>query len=187
MQTVAERNEGFWEMSPEMRRVAVARDVLARLDAREIAALRGYYAEPPSMLVEQFGETLTEEESGAACVVCAIGAAAVSVFDGEMIGRRGYEMTVRLSSSGVFLTSDLREMERVFEGHNVLARDLGRETFAQEGRVTYFPHSSPEEVMRLIYQNIIDHGGQFTIRPLAEEALAQWQEIERAGGVTRPA
>lgn len=174
MLTIAEKNEGFWELAPAARRVAVAHDVIARLDAHEIAPRRGFYAEPPLALFNEGGELAPEEED-AQCVVCAIGAAAVSVFDGEVIGRRGIEMVRRLDDEGVFTRDDLRAMERVFEQNMVRPSDLGTD-FAEYGDVLYFPDEEPGSVMRRVYQNIIDHGGQFTIRPPAEEALLLWRE-----------
>lgn len=151
---IAERNAEFSKMSRMEQRVAIAKDVLAQLDLKEIVAKNGSYisirnsdslydlysASPDG--TSNYEELMSDPENK--CNVCAIGAAAVVVTNGRALEthyREGDPGLIR-SLSSYFQWDEMRTIERMFE--------------RPPCRLMY---NSSDTKMRAVWQHIIDLDG----------------------------
>lgn len=97
---IAERNEKFASMSRMEQRMEIARDVLQQIWSGQMEPTKG-----------TFVEKRWNEDS---CTVCALGALALSCFNGKAVGR-GRE-TLHELLSPYFDSDELSTIEGAFEG-----------------------------------------------------------------------
>jgi hypothetical protein len=156
-----ERNAAFRKLSRKERRTAIARDVVAQLDAgRYLAKARAYFKVRHGVAEKFDGDV---QRIGAArdvsCSVCALGAGAVSrarlgdqvaVDEGESLD--AYE-ALRCAFSDV----ELYRMECAFELWTMYD-DAGRNDEPSSFGARF---QSPRQRLRAIWQNVIDNGGKF--------------------------
>lgn len=167
---VRRRNRAFAKLSPEKKKVVVAKDVLMQIDARKYRPTRGTYFEANAKKadVEQVTEFGVLLEKIPTCNVCAVGSVFASVaryaddlalnsagsadsFNvstfGEWNGRVSlntseYSYLIRMN---IFSDSELREMEAFFES-----------SFAG-GRYTS-KKMSATKALSLIMENVVRNG-----------------------------
>lgn len=164
--------EQYDAMSPAERRVALARDVLALLDARRIQAASTYWASDHG----QVGiETFVADPK---CEVCARGAFAVAWaraaddFQGRGLveawdlhpvasyGARGFKGEVFGDATEIW-----KELEDAFEGYHAY-NDEGSEP--DPNKVRWFrKHRSASARLRAICENLIVNNGDFIPVPAA--------------------
>jgi len=156
---IRERNRRFAALSPERKRVRIARDVLKQLeDGRHRVALGVYM-----LLDEETGSTdLQRELEGTSCTVCALGACFVAAvtrqggscaFGSTAIGSR----EIRGALKGFFDADQLDLIEAAFEGGHFVwmrADTSSAVNFVSEVR-------DPAERLRRIMRNVVDNGGRF--------------------------
>lgn len=131
--SIRERNEQFASLTVADKRVAVARDVIAQLDLKQLIAHSGVYADLRGANKEE-------------CHVCALGALGVSVLNGSALHCSAYSL--REGLAGIFDRDVLVEVEQAFECWDKYEHGGGG-TLSDEDR------------LRQIMQNIIDSGGDF--------------------------
>lgn len=160
LKKLSERNAAFNTATRMEQRVMIAQDVIEQLDAKEFRALRGEYYFPG------FGTF--------SCSVCAIGAIAVSVLDGEVNNLRS-EYTYRTGNNLVaalepyFDVYELRVIEAAFEGTGVRTK-WDYEYGWQGDSLGQFLYKDTTENLRNIMQNIIDNSGNFV-----KEQMSAWR------------
>lgn len=162
-------------MSKANARVAIAKDVLAALDARKITATSGSYGsilfDKPFMTgTVNVRETLPSMTS---CYVCALGAAAIA-----LVGRdNNLDTEVNLGSFRMRIDDDeyremLREyfspvqlamIESAFETQNYAYKEqVSLSNKNVQAAISFADlESSDEQTMRRIFQNIIKNKGTF--------------------------
>lgn len=157
-------------------RVEVAMDVLKQLDLQRIVATSGVYVSfngptpAPVMIAAKHGEDLSEVlDFLPTCNVCAVGASLLSyarLFDSVPMGNdlgddraiffyhSGDTENVKYIARRMLGDGFINDIEQVFEGWDATHR-----------RVSYsfnkYGASGSETRMRVIMQDVIDHGGEF--------------------------
>jgi hypothetical protein len=164
--------------SQELRdkRVAIAKDVLARLEpdaeiGYAIEPARGYYfAGLPSTFVR--GKPLTEyfAEVLPHCTVCLIAAAVVSKasmwpLDDRPVSPNGFLENSRYrlfhALKDVFSERQLDLMEIAFEGHTEVGNEFHGGAEARAASKFSYGMDSPRQIMAAIFQNVVNNDGSF--------------------------
>lgn len=154
----------FNKLTTAERRIAIARDVLAHMEAGLIDAnYNGYLATHSEQ------GTLREQVLKGGCRVCAMGA----LYAGYLLasGEPGSEGETNLLGSdefsirGVFSVDELNLVEAVHEGYAEYMRADGEiESIPQDmyhAIITLVLDTTRPERIRRIMENIIDNGGNF--------------------------
>lgn len=174
--TVAELNAGFEQMSPAEKRVTIAKDVLAKLDAKVMAAKHRYYAVTDAVIrVQNFGSRLSGV-SGTNCNVCAIGSVACSLFNGDVVADAGehvYREELITKLTPYFTPETLDAMEAVFEGNG----ETDSDEFAYSGVVFDVPGDADTR-LRAIMQNLIDNQGEFKAMVFPHDSVSDDEESD---------
>lgn len=178
------------KLTPAQRRVVIAKDVIAALDAKKINAQPGIYCEIDLAFEEVVGKDLRSKIPDAKqCNVCALGAifvAKVARFNDFNVGKENYgsfvgDDTEIVDVGGGDIRSNLSEyfddiqlglIESAFEKITDFAYSAFYDR-SKSGRVTpeenrlcdraacFSRSNNPEFRMRKIMQNIIDNHGTF--------------------------
>ncbi len=178
-----EKNKKFAKASKARKRVMIAKDVLAQLEAKRFVAKPGTFA---ALSVGKRDGVNAESEvcnitAGQKCNVCGIGAlfvSAVEFADKLKIGELEYKATVARSTTNFEEDDVFCYLRRFFDQEQICAIESA---FEMGGGVTYDYHGtqffktvnsedyefSPNERMRLIMENIVVHKGTFNphVRP----------------------
>lgn len=143
--SIRERNLNFVNMTDTEKRVAIAQDVIDQLDAKQLKACFGTYV----------------YENGVSCDVCAIGAAAVSLLNGN-VGRDDYRMRRLLADNG-FTLQMLAEMEAYFEGWG--NGNSNKYAYSKEHKIICNTddewNKAADTRLRNCFQHIIDNNGEW--------------------------
>jgi hypothetical protein len=152
---VIRRNARFNRLSPEKKRVVVAKDVLKRLGEGRIEARRGVY----------IGRVSTGP-AGETCQACALGAVFACAIN---LGTKAttsihccrttssYDMTVTLAERGIFPAPELRKIEAAFEGWGAADSFEGTEATRRFNEGIF----DDRERMARIMRNIVANKGEF--------------------------
>lgn len=163
---LSERNAAFNTATRMEQRVMIAQDVIEQLDAKEFLARRGEYYYPVS--------TDSYSKEKVACSVCAIGALAVSVLDGEVNNLRAdytYQTGQNLGTalSDYFDVYELRVIEAAFEGTPVRS-EYDQDNGFHGDYLGSFLYGNATENLRNIMENIVNNGGNFV-----KEQMYTWR------------
>lgn len=176
---VKRANAAFAKMTPAQKRVQIAKDVIAQLDAKKIVAEYGSWLSPDG---QQWFRAEADQQvrdfigSTTSCEACALGsifmcavtradelkvADLAETGDPDNSGKTGVSEEDVFGYLERFFDHDrLQEIETAFEGgrgvtmHSKAARDW---------RLTLGDIPEPATVMRAIMANIIKHRGQFNV------------------------
>lgn len=139
LKKIAERNEQFESADRMTQRVMIAKDVLEQIRLKE--------------LIPTWGTYVTRNWRGPGCLVCALGGLAVSVMDGEAVGRTSGIMRDELSP--YFSRDELDLIESLFEGWKLESKENGTTMDCSKWYT-----KDPTDRMRRIMQSIIDNDGE---------------------------
>jgi hypothetical protein len=137
---ITKSNKRFASMTPAQKRVRIAKDVIAQLDAKEIVAKNGVYFSLAGAKPYDSVDSICDENAGASvqelarteflgCNVCAIGAGFIAsvkrlnklkVEDLLTNSERNIDdddMVAYLIATGAFTETQARKLELVFERH----------------------------------------------------------------------
>ncbi|RJQ30275.1 hypothetical protein C4565_00390 [Candidatus Parcubacteria bacterium] len=145
------KEKSFDEMTREERKIAIAKDVIARMDMEKLNLKRGTYFD--GIVKEKIGYSdslqLVVDKLEQGCTVCAIGAVFLShvrLFNqvsGEVVSRYGSEAVQIFSHDLIasvkdcFTHNEMLRLERIFE----------------EGDISYTPQTRIRRAMEYIIQN----------------------------------
>lgn len=178
---IAHKNQRFMKASPARKRVLIAKDVLKWLKARKITPVPDRFVDvlPGVDTPSDNDETL----DGGTCRCCALGAMALCDLErrseasarmpSSMSTLRGVTSTVRQSIrdksflGGYVDDQQLLDIEAAFEGTTTFGGS-SEAAYAFADRPGGYP--SPDERMRLIMKNIVQHKGTFVPSALREDA-----------------
>lgn len=166
-------DEKFAALSPAEKRVAVAKDVIAQLDAKKIIAQAGTYVSITPAANEivsiEPDDELQAVFAGRVCDACALGSlficavaklddcTADSVQFGQHYGADFYMRDDPYEYLGQFFDEDqLHDIERVFEGYG---------GWTDDDTESHLISDDENERLRVIMRNIIDSNGDFTLVP----------------------
>jgi len=176
--TVAERNAWFASLTPAKKRIQIAKDVLAQLDAKVIEAQAGTY-----FLIENLDEKFNNKEfielqkilvgTNSACQCCAKGAlfaAKVRNYNDCKVDVHGEsvavsEGTMRRNLAEIFDQYQYNLIENAFEvnsGMNLHDDKRKNRKLIRAGYM-YRDVDGDETRMRMIMQNIIKNRGTFVV------------------------
>lgn len=165
-------DEKFAALSPAEKRVAVAKDVIAQLDAKKIVALCGSYVSITPKENEIFSLEPDDEMqtvlAGRVCDACALGSlfiCAVAKLDDctadSVQFDKHYDVDYYMRDDpyeylGQFFEHEqLHRIEQAFEGYAGWSDDDGANYIDEDA----------ERRLRVIMKNIIDNNGTFTLVP----------------------
>ena len=173
---IRDRNRRFKKLSPEKKRVAIAKDVLKQLELGQIKASTGAYFAPVDgdfyvrrgMLDPQIelGAFLEQEE----CQACAIGsvfiAATKKADECRLSGFVASRASMTSYLSQWFTNVQLTLMECAFECSDMFARKGGLEAFDSRVRAAVafgngFDYADDTGRLKAIMENIIANSGEF--------------------------
>jgi hypothetical protein len=187
---VRDRERRFQNMNPSQKRVAVAKDVLAMIEARRIRARAGTYLSLQRRVKGVKPETEVQEIllESPTCTACAVGSIfvctmlrndnlTINEFTGDPTIDRG-EMDRDALGSGdglydavawLFSKGQLALIEAAFEGGYVNCYpDYGSDTEARAEKF-HDTYTSDEKRLAAIMQNIIDNKGTFVLPEYADD------------------
>lgn len=180
------REAAFKKMTPAQKRVAIAKDVIAQLDAKLIKAKRGVYFEndkvddlthratrshwdpkiteyvppiPELAKLETRDAIMSASQTCSACAVGSIFVAGMLRADKCTLGERG-GMSEYNYANKFFTYEQLRHMETVFECGCFYKEGFNRYGCGI-GDATQLPEASADERLRWIMNNIIKNKGTF--------------------------
>jgi hypothetical protein len=163
------------------KRVMIAKDVLAAIEAKRIKAKNGYYFNAPGEFEYRSGTVakkleLVDEQP---CQACALGSILVASVARGACGDTGslvMAKDVSLSLSALFSFNELAEIETAFESRSAEGwsgvdgfGNNGSQGIFVQGRIIKYPkaktfgnrYGSAEKRLQAIMWNIIDGGGVF--------------------------
>lgn len=164
--SVIVKEVAFEDLSAPEKRVAIARDVIARVEAQKIRPYPGYFIAPASKYKEAAGANYFEE-----CEACAVGALLLACAPRLKIsssflttatntdwGRRIIHKTLE----PYFSSSQLDEIEAAFEGKSGYAVNYTGRVY--DASMLFGSSTSPRERLVSIMNNIIANNGEFNPR-----------------------
>ena len=171
----AEKNEDFSKMSKLEKRVVLAKDVIAQIEAKRYTARLGTYLDIRDKKVERYTERSSLDktkigEKNVVCEVCAIGSLFVSnaILSNKKLTDDDDKMLSSLRS--IFSKKDMRTLEYLFEGRDIddmfeaktpkniqIKKDIAKYRVGQRGA---------EQRLVNIMQNIIDNKGNFKYKSI---------------------
>lgn len=146
LKKIRDRNKKFKAADRMTQRVMIAEDVLEQIGAQQLIPTNGTYA--------------ARSNWNSSCNVCALGALAVSVMDGEALGIGPREM--RSGLSPYFSADELELIEALFEGWKLEPDD--RDTILHCYR---WQTDGPRDRLIAIMENIVENDGELRLASLA--------------------
>lgn len=166
------------------KRVAVARDVIAKLDDKKIQAEHdGYVYLSDDIVCPKFDDVCRAIKSGRRCHVCVMGAALISALDvqgflencddapsivkdedGDTISLDSF-YNIKEVLSDIFDRGTLGLMEAAYEKGALGNHCVDAPNYDAENRAELFgrQYDYPEDRMRAIMQHIIDNDGEWKV------------------------
>lgn len=170
-----EKNEDFSKMSKLEKRIVLAKDVIAQIEAKRYTARLGTYLDIRDKKVERYTEdSLLDKskigEKNIVCEVCAIGSLFVSnaILSNKKLTDDDDKMLSSLRN--IFSKKEMRTLEYLFEGRDIddmfeakthkniqIKKDIAKYRVGQRGA---------EQRLVNIMQNIIDNKGNFKYKSI---------------------
>lgn len=170
-----EKNEDFSKMSKLEKRVVLAKDVIAQIEAKRYTARLGTYLDIRDKKVERYTEDSILDktkigEKNIVCEVCAIGSLFVSnaILSNKKLTDDDDKMLSSLRS--IFSKKEMRTLEYLFEGRDIddtfeaktpanikIKKDILKYRVGKRGA---------EQRLVDIMQNIIDNNGNFKYKSI---------------------
>jgi len=172
-------------MRPAEKRVAIAKDVLAILDAGRYVPRVGEYVDYPRLIQEVRAREVAGEPR---CTVCALGATVISAcrlgtFEAPAFGNlEETAVSIRKSLSGIFEAEELDLMEAAFEQSSALRWFVARRELTKEAAAWGERFDDQEDLFRAVFENILACNGNFTPKG---NALPRPAETGASHGPTR--
>jgi hypothetical protein len=148
---IEQKNKAFHKLSDKEKRIAVAKDVIAQVEARKYRATPGTYLFVKGLRVDEDVQKPLLEES-TKCNVCAVGAAFASA--------------ARLGNNLFYGQSERIEMKKLFgEGLFTIEQAFEGWRHVDKALLAFHKKHGPTSSKRLvaIFQNIIDNDGEFIL------------------------
>lgn len=187
-------NARFNAMTPEKKRLTVARDVLKWLASGKFSAGRGYLSSPSLYFNENTQQRQMREVTinGYSCEVCAIGAAVCAATEragtslyvnGKLVGVDD-GVSIHTALKGIFDSQQLALMELAFEGPWRAPRETVRLGFPDSPVDEYGRRNTPEFAKAIAWHDA--HKGEDAMDTRQPRLVALWENIAANGGTFVP-
>ncbi len=163
LRKISERDAQFLSLPPAERRVAIARDVIRQVEG-------GQLKPEPGTFIHRYTHWRAGERVDASCGVCALGAMAVSLLDGEaesdgaqirgqLAAHFGHVQVALIESA--FEGWDRGDALAVYRAHSHFGDEELRDIDRHAVDFTDAMGLTGRERMLLIMRNIVENGGEF--------------------------